>query len=66
MVPILFDFIKVLFYLRVFANNFNFALFFLPIDFVVFFNHFSRENIAWPMRAKAHKSHSIPEILCGV
>ena len=46
MVPILFDFVKVLFYLRFFANNFYFALFFLLIDFVVFFNHFSRENIA--------------------
>ena len=37
-----------------------------PIDFFFFsINHFPRKNWIWPMRAKAHESHSIPEDLCG-
>ena len=57
MVPILFDFIKVLFY--DFSLIILFSLYFSYLLILLFFQSFF-----WRKYCIAHESHSIPEILC--
>ena len=56
--------LKNIYVFRFFSNRFDFALFFSPNWFFFSVSHFPRKNWIWPMRAKAHESHSIPEDLC--